>query len=118
MATAEYVLPVKCEVCGAEDLIVRVIFDKGITRCVCTECGWSRSLPKEENLKKRTNTSLNHWAARIVKNHPFCAICGSKEALEAHHIIPVKHSERYKYMDTNGIVLCSKCHWLAHNKEH
>lgn len=115
--SAEYLIPKKCEVCGSENIAVRVIFDKGITRYVCLDCNNSRSVPKESNLKKRVNTSLSHWAARTIGHHPFCVICGSKEDLEAHHIIPVSHSRRFMHVDTNGITLCKRCHYLVHNKE-
>ena len=113
---SEYVLPRECEMCGADDIAVRVLYDKNITRYICMNCGYGRSLPKESNLKARTNTTLNHWAIRIIKFHPFCAICGSKDNLQAHHIIPVSHSRKYMYEDTNGITLCAKCHYLIHNK--
>ena len=114
--TAEYILPQSCEMCGSENLYVRVIYNRGITRYGCLDCNWARSLPKQENLKKRTNTSLSHWSENVKAHHPFCAICGSKEKLEAHHIIPVSHDRSYMYHITNGITLCHKCHYLVHNK--
>ena len=114
---SEYILPKECEVCGSDNIVVRVLYKTELVRYVCLDCGHSRSLPKQENLKKRVNTSLNNWAARIIKHHPFCSICGSKENLEAHHIIPVSHSDRHKYLDTNGITLCKQCHYLVHHKE-
>ena len=114
--TSEYILPAECEACGSENIAVRVCYDSGITRYVCLDCGFSRSLPKTENLKKRSNTSLFGWAKRIKDTSPYCHICGSKEDLEAHHIIPVSHDSTYKYSPTNGIVLCKRCHYLVHNK--
>lgn len=114
---AEYRVPTVCERCGSENIAIRAIFDSQIVRYICCDCGNGRSLPKEENLKKRTNTTLNNWALQVKKRQPFCVICGSKEGLEAHHIIPVSHSKRYEYIDTNGISLCKKCHYLVHNKE-
>lgn len=115
--SSEYMMPRECEMCGSENLAIRVVWSSGTTRYVCLDCCYSRSIAKQENLKKRTNSSINHWAARIVKRYPFCTICGSKEGLEAHHIIPVSHSMKYAYADTNGITLCKNCHWLVHHKE-
>ena len=115
--SAEYTMPKECEGCGSENIKVRVIYDQGLTRYFCEDCGWSRSLPKEKNLKKRRGNTNNHWASFIVRKYPFCTICGSKESLEAHHIIPVSHCATYAYSCTNGITLCKKCHWLVHNKE-
>lgn len=112
---AEYIIPKTCEVCGSDNIAVRVIFDKGITRYICLNCNNSRSIAKQENLKKRSNTPINNWAQRVVKRHPFCTICGNKEELEAHHIIPVSHARDFMLMDTNGITLCKRCHLLVHN---
>lgn len=114
---AEYIIPKVCERCNSENIVTRVIYDKGITKYVCLDCGYDRALPKEANLKKRTNTTINHWALQTIKHQPYCRICGSKENLCAHHIIPVSHSRKYMYCETNGITLCQKCHYLVHNKE-
>lgn len=114
---AEYILPKNCEICNSDNIAVRVIFNKGITRYFCLDCGNSRSIAKIENLNKRYNTPLNNWAAQVRKSSPFCQICGCSENLEAHHIIPVSHSKKYMYCPTNGITLCKKCHWLVHNME-
>lgn len=113
----DYALPSKCESCGSEDISVRVIWDKGIVRYVCRNCTNARSLPKQSNLKKRTNTTISNWAKQITAMHPFCTICGSKESLEAHHIIPVSHSREWMYKYTNGISLCKRCHYLVHHKK-
>lgn len=113
---SEYIIPSQCECCGSSNIAVRVLWNKGITRYVCVDCSYARSVAKEINLKKRTNTSVSTWAARTIKHHPFCVICGSKDDLEAHHIIPVSHSRKYMYVDTNGITLCKRCHYLVHNK--
>lgn len=113
---SEYIMPRNCERCESSNLAVRVIKEHEIVRYMCLDCGYSRSLPKEENLKMRINTSVNNWARQVVKRHPFCEICGSKDGLEAHHIIPVSNDPFYAYTPTNGITLCKKCHWAAHHK--
>lgn len=114
---AEYIIPKVCEECGSENVAVRVIYDTGIVRYVCLDCGGGRSLAKQENLKRRTNTPLSNWAKRTIKGHPSCVVCGSTANLEAHHIIPVSHSRRHMYEQGNGVTLCKACHWLAHHKE-
>lgn len=113
----EYVMPKKCEACGSENIVIRVIYDKEITRYKCLDCRYSRSVAKESNLKKRTNSQINHWAEQVKKHHPYCVICGAKDNLEAHHIIPVSHSRRFRFLSTNGITLCHECHHLVHNKD-
>ena len=115
--SAHYRLPSECEKCGSDNLAIKVIFGIGQVRWVCCDCGASDAIPQEENLKKRNNATLNAWARRIINRHPFCEICGSTEQLEAHHIIPVSHSSKFKYKDTNGLTLCHECHYLVHNYE-
>ena len=114
---AEYIIPKECEMCGSGNVVARVLYDSGITRYVCNDCGFSRSLPKERNLRKRTNTSLNNWANQVIKHRPFCEICGAKDNLEAHHIIPVAHSKKYAYAVVNGMTLCRDHHYLVHHRE-
>lgn len=115
---SDYVIPKKCEKCGSENIFVRVLANADMVRYCCNDCNYNRAVAKEENLAKRTNTPLEHWAKRVKNRFRYgCVICGSYEGLEAHHIIPVAHSEKYKYWDSNGVMLCKKCHWLAHHKE-
>lgn len=60
-----------------------------------------------------------------------CAVCGSRDELNAHHLIPREHTAT-RYAMRNGICLCSRCHkfctersphqnaagWLRWLKEH
>lgn len=114
---AEYLPPTKCEVCGSSRIIIRAIFDTKIVRYICGDCGYARALPKIENLKRRTNSTLSRWAESVKTHNPSCKICGSKENLEAHHIIPVSRDSEYKYRYSNGITLCKKCHNLVHGRK-
>lgn len=116
MDTADYKLPEECELCGSSDLGIRVVYEKGITRYICQRCGYSRSISKTVNKAKRTGQIMNRWAAQVKLRYPYCVICGSKDDLEAHHIIPVSHSEEYKFWPTNGISLCRHCHGLVHKE--
>lgn len=113
---AKYKIPKICEYCGSDDLLVSIADNLSVS-CFCQDCHQIVGIAKQENLKKRTNSTLNHWALRRIKFTPYCYICGSKENLEAHHIIPVSNSREYAYQDTNGITLCQRHHWLVHNKE-
>lgn len=49
----------------------------------------------------------------VIAEHPFCALCGRKSKLEAHHKTPV-HVDRSRELDRdNLIVLCDgpiSCH--------
>lgn len=44
-----------------------------------------------------------------------CAICGSCDSLEVHHIISMAVLPQLKLDNNNLILLCSRCHKLVHN---
>lgn len=44
-----------------------------------------------------------------------CAICGSTENCQTHHIVPMAVVPELKLDNDNLILLCNKCHELAHN---
>ena len=50
---------------------------------------------------------------QLYNNH--CAICGSAEKCEAHHIISLSVLPQLKLDNDNIILLCSRCHKLVHN---
>lgn len=52
----------------------------------------------------------------ILQEQKTCAICGSKENLNLHHLVHCRSFEK-KYADKNNIiVLCRDCHWEYHNR--
>lgn len=59
--------------------------------------------------------NINDWRKEIKgRDNWKCCVCGAKERLEAHHIIP-KHERPDLSLNTiNGITLCHKCHRIAH----
>ena len=44
-----------------------------------------------------------------------CAVCGSTDNVQVHHIIPLSVLPELKLDDNNLVLLCSTCHELAHN---
>lgn len=44
-----------------------------------------------------------------------CAICGSCNNCQAHHIIPLAVLPELRLDNNNIILLCNNCHELAHN---
>lgn len=110
----------RCVKCSGQELQYKVLFwlpNNLMFRAYCTECGYSWAIASEESLKKRTNTPLANWRKAVAERDNWkCRICGSKENLEAHHIIPVHNDPEgeYKYDPNNGIMLCKKCHDMVH----
>ena len=59
---------------------------------------------------------LSDWAEQVINRDRICAICGSNQNLEAHHIFKVNMYDD-AYLDlNNGITLCHSCHEKYHSK--
>lgn len=60
---------------------------------------------------KSKTTKEDRWWSNEVKDDwgNKCAICGSEERLNAHHLIP-RQILKHKYDVENGIALCPKHH--------
>lgn len=46
-----------------------------------------------------------------VKNHPYCALCGTKKRLQVHHKKPYHEFPELEFEDDNLIVLCQPDHF-------
>lgn len=112
---ADYRVPECCERCASNDLVFRVIYDIGMAKYVCMNCGFTRGLPKMLNPKLRYSNALVRMCKKKIAGDPHCTICGSTENLEAHHIIPVSHAKEYSLVESNLVTLCRKCHMLVHH---
>lgn len=110
----------KCHKCNSTDLICfKKTFRAGQTvyfaRCLI--CDHSHGIKSPNKLNQRNAHMHSKWAVEVKKRDGNkCAICGSKESLEAHHIVPVLHDKSLMYSLNNGITLCKKHHQLAHHK--
>ena len=77
-----------------------------------------------EKLKEVTGYKVNNrqsgravtWAKKI-KARGKCEVCGSKEDLVAHHIIPWSCSIKGRFDLNNGQCLCGACHKMMHNDD-
>lgn len=64
----------------------------------------------------RNDAGVIRWK-RNVKKKGMCEICGSKERLVAHHIIPWEYSVKGRTDLKNGQCLCAECHVMVHDAE-
>jgi len=63
---------------------------------------------------KVSSRTLTAWAKQVKKETKSCCYCGSRERLQAHHILSKsKHSEFALFLN-NGIALCEVCHIQEH----
>lgn len=68
-------------------------------------------LSKRKSYKRR-NEYANFLQNTNIKKPKICACCGSKKALELHHIIPISMGGKDEYY--NLIYLCHNCHMQMH----
>lgn len=62
-----------------------------------------------------TKVPRNRWAAAIkALCECTCQYCGTKQAIEAHHIRPKSVATELENDIENGIALCHSCHLKAH----
>ena len=114
--------PVKpCHRCGYEHFVYHIT--KANVKPYCLFCGQHLPVPRKNknlnntNQKLRTSKRANGWAWRVKNRYEGkCALCGSTDHCEAHHIIPWSVDKEQWFNVNNGIYLCKKHHILAHKK--
>jgi len=77
---------------------------------------WQGGISSEYDRKMakiKRNPKYKEWA-KAVKSIGYCEACGSKERLEAHHILPKAKFPHLIHDISNGKCLCRKCHMLLH----
>lgn len=66
---------------------------------------------KPTNLKKLIKKADSLWSKCVRTRDGKCVLCGSKNALQAHHwIVTRNQSNKYKFDLRNGVTLCYGCH--------
>lgn len=63
------------------------------------------------NISART---LNAWGKQVKKETKSCCYCGSRDRLQAHHILSKSKHPEFALFLNNGIALCEKCHIQEH----
>lgn len=57
------------------------------------------------------------WIRLVYERDSYqCQVCGEKEKIVAHHIIPWDKNESLRFDVKNGQTLCRKCHNIHHSK--
>lgn len=65
-------------------------------------------------INNRQSPKAIRWAKKI-RSAGKCEICGSREHLHAHHIVPWEYSIKGRFDPNNGQCLCKDCHKMMHN---
>ena len=73
---------------------------------------WRGGKTKEnKNWRIQNSGRLRRWRKKVLERDKYvCRECGSKESLEAHHIIPLSESKITSSLLMNGVTLCKRCH--------
>jgi 5-methylcytosine-specific restriction endonuclease McrA len=116
----------RCQLCGKE-------FTQRPTEAIssfwkrkfCSHaCGWIgqkyNSGPDHPNWtggKRLRDSRHATWAQKVlIRDNATCQKCGAVGVqMHAHHIKPFIDNEALRYDISNGLTLCTKCHWKEHS---
>lgn len=74
---------------------------------------WQGGISKEND--NRDSNDYKQWRNNVYKRDNYkCIKCGSKNKLNAHHILSWSHYPELRYNIDNGITLCEQCHIKIH----
>ena len=77
---------------------------------------WKGGITKEMDLIRKSK-EYQEWRLEVYKRDNFeCVVCGSKEKINAHHILGFKEYPEERFNVKNGVTLCEKCHIKVHQK--
>ena len=63
----------------------------------------------------RNSQRYKDWRTAVFMRDGFrCKKCGTRKDIQAHHIKSWKKNKDFRYLVSNGITLCRKCHLEAH----
>lgn len=104
-----------CQTCGGGRFVYRIT--KSSVKPYCLYCGsWQPCPRKTKNVgKNRRGNDCSDWRKAVWNRYNGkCALCGSTNGCEAHHIVPYSVCEEHRYNIDNGILLCKYHHDLIH----
>lgn len=68
---------------------------------------------------ERQTPEYEEWKGKVKdRDHKTCALCGSKEWIQVHHISRWKDDIKQRYNTDNGVCLCIVCHQKHHGPYH
>ena len=69
---------------------------------------------RHNSKKKELRKGSRHVKKELLKENPYCDICGSTENLELHHVYLIRHG--FPTKKENCRLLCQKCHRTFHHR--
>ena len=77
---------------------------------------WKGGVTPEHELARRRAVSLNWRRAVLERDNHICQKCGGQIKLRAHHLDSFSDFPELRYVVSNGITFCEKCHMDFHKK--
>ena len=73
---------------------------------------WRKIIPIDcfGPVAERDDPAVYEWRRAVLSRDGECKQCGSREHLEAHHVIPWAQCPELRTDIGNGVALCKKCH--------
>jgi len=72
------------------------------------------SKTKEERLTAneiRKSRRYQSWRTKVFERDSYCCVlCGKNGGIEAHHLDGFETHKEKRYLVSNGVTLCSRCH--------
>ena len=62
----------------------------------------------------RNTRDYRLWRAKVIRRDKRCVICDSLRYRQAHHLEDGSHNPDLRFVVSNGITLCRKCHTVFH----
>jgi hypothetical protein len=69
-----------------------------------------------KNIKKYRSQADKLWFLILVREHPYCEVCGNPTQ-QIHHYFAKGSCGHLRYDMENGVGLCMHCHSLLHFKD-
>lgn len=110
----------QCPRCNSENIVYTYVLCSNESiqyRCECRDCRAIIPVPHIENagIDRKEQNNRNAWANEVKRRDGYaCRLCGSKDGVEAHHIVPYDADPDQRYNPENGITLCRLHHDQIH----
>ena len=90
-------------------------------QCGSKSANWNPNITDQERQlwkEKRVSKELINWRKQVFeRDYYICKCCGTtKSPFNAHHLNAWKDFPDQRYIVSNGLTLCIKCHKLFHKK--
>ena len=107
--------PHVCQWCG-KVFVSRSHAGKDKPRQYCSnKClGLSKRKNSKEHPRRKDGAALQLWARRVILRDKECVRCGTREALQAHHVKSYSKHADLRLDVNNGVALCPVCHHAQH----